>query len=313
MTNTTLTDAQIDARATAYARSHGVSYSEALSHVTEFSESASPAAASSSIATTQVATLTDAELHAAASRYAAQHGLDYVAALRIVLESQRRAQGADSGAANGPGHASDSDRRIDAAATAYARANGVSYSEALTKVTTFAASFSEGAPSFGNGGLQGSADADAVRAMQSQPIEIFRAGTHVDNAGNSRSFSVADVKAMATSYSPARQEAPLTLGHPDTNHPAYGWVKSLTATEDGRLLMLAGNVDPELAAGVKAGRYKKRSASFYPPLAPNNPAPGQWYLRHVGWLGAQQPAVKGLADVRFGEMDSAGAVCFGWE
>lgn len=313
MTHSTLTDAQIDARAKAYALEHRVSYSEALGQVVAFAESqANDSTATAQRAAPQGDALTDAEADAAASRYAAQHGVDYVTALGIVLQAQRMAQTANKGAPAERSHASESDRRIDAAATAHARANGVSYSEALTHVTTFAASFGEGAPSVGNSDLQGSSGADAARAMQSQPIEVFRAGTHVDSTGNTRTFTPQDVQAMAAAYDPARHEAPLTLGHPDADRPAYGWVKSLSATNDGRLLMQVDRLDQTFAEGVKASRYKKRSASFYPPLAPNNPSPGRWYLRHVGWLGAQPPAVQGLADVNFGTGTIDGAVCFGW-
>ncbi|MFV2030789.1 2-oxoacid:acceptor oxidoreductase, partial [Neisseria sp. S1] len=52
---------------------------------------------------------------------------------------------------------------------------------------------------------------------------------------------------------------------------------------------------------VKAGRYKKVSASFYPPGSPSNPVPGKWYVRHVGFLGAHPPAVKGLAPINFAD------------
>ena len=51
------------------------------------------------------------------------------------------------------------------------------------------------------------------------------------------------------------------------------------------------------------GRFKKRSASFYPPEHPNNPTPGKWHLRHVAFLGAQPPAVKGLRDFKDGAPD----------
>ena len=115
---------------------------------------------------------------------------------------------------------------------------------------------------------------------------------------------------MAAVYSPTRHEAPLTLGHPADNLPAYGWVKSLRATDDGRLMMLAGDVTPEFSEAVTAGRYTTRSASFYPPGAPNNPAPGNWYLRHVAWLGAQVPAVRGLADVNFEGAGDGDYPCF---
>jgi hypothetical protein len=56
---------------------------------------------------------------------------------------------------------------------------------------------------------------------------------------------------------------------------------------------------------VKAERFKKRSASFYAPDDPSNPKPGVWYLRHVAFLGAQPPAVKGLKDIEFSEAADA--------
>lgn len=313
MRHTTLTDAQIDTRATAYALQHRVSYSEALSQVVAFAEAqTSNAAAAAGPATVEPRAMTDAEADAAASRYAAQHGVDYVTALHIVVQGQYTAQAGNGGAARGRSHASESDRSIDAAAKAHVRAAGVSYAEALTHVTTFAASFSEGATGDNRDGLPGRVQSDAVQAMQSQPIEIFRAGTHVDSAGNTRTFTPQDVQGMAAVYDPARHEAPLTLGHPAADRPAYGWVKALTATDDGRLLMTVDRLDTAFAEGVKASRYKKRSASFYPPMAPNNPTPGYWYLRHVGWLGSQPPAVQGLADVNFGTAFGDGTVCFGW-
>ena len=64
---------------------------------------------------------------------------------------------------------------------------------------------------------------------------------------------------------------------------------------------------------VRAGRFKKVSASFYTPDSPHNPVPGVYYLRHVGFLGAQPPAVKGLAPVpvNFAEGDTEeGCVSF---
>lgn len=59
---------------------------------------------------------------------------------------------------------------------------------------------------------------------------------------------------------------------------------------------------------VRAGRYKKLSASLYAPDSPANPSPGAWYLRHVGFLGAQPPAIKGLAPVNFAAGDEEGTV-----
>ncbi|MBF0186018.1 MAG: hypothetical protein HQM06_16735, partial [Magnetococcales bacterium] len=50
-----------------------------------------------------------------------------------------------------------------------------------------------------------------------------------------------------------------------------------------------------------AGRFKKISASFYPPDSPNNPTPGLFALRHIAFLGAQPPAIKGLPDAKFAD------------
>ena len=141
-------------------------------------------------------------------------------------------------------------------------------------------------------------------------IEIFRPGRHFDDAGVAHSFGEADVDGMVASYSPALREAPLTVGHPKDNLPAYGWVKGLQKTASGALAMTPHQVEPQFAEMVAAGRFKKRSASFYPPGAPNNPTPGKWYLRHVAFLGAQPPAIAGLKEIAFSEGDAEGAVCF---
>ena len=150
----------------------------------------------------------------------------------------------------------------------------------------------------------------ANTALLPDGIEIFRAGRHMDDAGAAHHFTEADLDGMAASYSPALREAPLTVGHPKDNLPAYGWVKAVARTPAGTLAITPHQVEPQFAEMVQAGRFKKRSASFYPPHAPNNPTPGKWYLRHVAFLGAQPPAVAGLKDIAFSEGDATGAVNF---
>ena len=132
-----------------------------------------------------------------------------------------------------------------------------------------------------------------------QGIEIFRAGTHRDDAGNNHTFTRAQLEEMVGTYNATLREAPLTVGHPKDNLPAYGWVKRVFINESGNLAVDPHQVDPAFADMVKAGRFKKRSASFYPPNAPHNPTPGKWYLRHVAFLGAQPPAVAGLKEIGF--------------
>lgn len=148
-----------------------------------------------------------------------------------------------------------------------------------------------------------------------QEIEIFKPGEHRPMQGAAIRFSEADLAACAAAYDPARHEAPLVIGHPATDDPAWGWVKSLKFA-DGALIAVPDQVNPAFETQVKAGAYKKVSASFWRPDAPNNPTPGSWALRHVGFLGAQPPAVKGLAPIQFAGEPAEGAdgvVSFGME
>jgi hypothetical protein len=141
-------------------------------------------------------------------------------------------------------------------------------------------------------------------------IEIFRAGRRTADSGEVYFITEADVAACAAAYDPALHEAPLTVGHPASNHPAYGWVKSLQVGAGGVLTSSHKQVEPQFAELVADGRLKKRSASFYHPEDPQNPKPGAWYLRHVAYLGAQPPAVKGLKDIEFSEDGASRAVNF---
>jgi len=131
-------------------------------------------------------------------------------------------------------------------------------------------------------------------------FELFRVGTHTAASGKTIAFSDADLRAAAAAYDPAVHEAPITVGHPRDNAPAYGWIKSLDFA-DGTVNADPHQVDADFAEIVQAGRFKKRSASWYLPDSPNNPKPGTLYLRHVAFLGAQPPAVKGLKEVSFNE------------
>jgi len=122
-------------------------------------------------------------------------------------------------------------------------------------------------------------------------IEIFRGGRQTDGMGREHDGDEIIDKAVNT-FNAAEHEPPLVVGHPKDNSPAFGWVQELkTAVKDGVKVLLAKfrQVVPEFAELVKQGVYKKRSAAFYP----------DGRLRHVGFLGAAPPAVKGLADLKF--------------
>lgn len=129
-------------------------------------------------------------------------------------------------------------------------------------------------------------------------IQIFKVGTWTDNSGTTADFSDADLAATAAAYDPAKHEAPLVIGHPSLEAPAYGWVQSLAMIKKS-LEATPKQVDAEFADMVGQGRYRKISSSFWRPDAPGNPVPGVYYLRHVGFLGAAAPAVKGLRTPTF--------------
>jgi hypothetical protein len=124
-------------------------------------------------------------------------------------------------------------------------------------------------------------------------IEIFKTGAHTDSAGNTRLWTDEDLDAIVNKYNPALHEAPVVIGHPKDNAPAFGWVEGLQR-KGSVLYAKLKDLVPEFVEAVKKGLYKKRSISLYPDMT----------LRHVGFLGAMPPAVKGLADVAFNESET---------
>lgn len=151
-------------------------------------------------------------------------------------------------------------------------------------------------------GVEPSKGVESPERGEHHPIQIFKAGTHTAMSGVTLAFSEADLTAMVDAYDQSLHEAPIVVGHPKHDAPAYGWVKSLARVGDV-LLANPTQVDPAFAEMVGAGRFKKVSASFYAPGAPNNPVPETYYLRHVGFLGARPPAVKGLRDAQFADTE----------
>lgn len=133
-------------------------------------------------------------------------------------------------------------------------------------------------------------------------IDIFKAGKRTDAHGVEITITPAQLQQAVNAYDPAFHESPVVIGHPKDNHPAYAWVKRLQL--DGDVLKAElDQIDPDFADMVEKGRYKKVSASFYLANSPSNPKQGSLYLRHVGFLGAMPPAVKGLKNPVFNEQD----------
>lgn len=128
-------------------------------------------------------------------------------------------------------------------------------------------------------------------------IECFRTGSQTDSAGNTKDWTEADLDNIVDKYNnqadEERHEAPIVLGHPKTDDPAFGWVEELK--REGNLLFAKlKDLSKDFVQKVRDGQYKKRSISLY----------SNMLLKHIGFLGATPPAVKGLADPDFNSSQS---------
>lgn len=122
-------------------------------------------------------------------------------------------------------------------------------------------------------------------------VEIFRAGDY----GKKGVWTKDQIDQVVSNFSAGIWTPPAVIGHPETDSPAMGWVKELK--RDGETLQAKFNqVQPELEGLVSGGRFPNRSAAFYSDPQGKGPV-----LRHVGFLGAVPPEVKGLAPVKFSQ------------
>ncbi len=142
----------------------------------------------------------------------------------------------------------------------------------------------------------------AKDGFNGQWVEIFKAGRQTDSESRAHNIDRNYLQQVVNNYDEAIHESPAVLGHPEKDLPAVGWVKELRVNGES-LEAKFGETDDNFEQIVREGKYKKRSASFYidAKTAPGGKAP---YLRHVGFLGAQPPSVKGLRDIQFGEGES---------
>lgn len=150
--------------------------------------------------------------------------------------------------------------------------------------------------------------------MATKKIEVFRPGAHTAGNGAALNFSADDVRGIVETYDPAVFSAPLVVGHPRTDDPAYGWVANLSTNAEGVIEAEPEDIEPQFAELVKKKRFKKISVSLFPPGHAAHPKPksGKYYLKHVGFLGAAAPAVTGLKNVQFATDDAAVEIEFSY-
>lgn len=122
--------------------------------------------------------------------------------------------------------------------------------------------------------------------------EIFRTGTHTSSNGTTHTWTEGDLDTMVQKFNEKQPTVPIVIGHPKSDNPAYGWVDKVKRVGD-TLVAQFKQVNQEFTEWVKKGLYKNRSISLYPDMT----------LRHIGFLGAVPPAVKGLAEFQFSDDD----------
>lgn len=137
---------------------------------------------------------------------------------------------------------------------------------------------------------------DQAATQSPDRLFVFRPGKFTSMQGEVLTFTPDDLEEIRVCYDPALYRAPLVLGHPAHDAPAWGWVRGLDVTEKGLFASLE-DISPHLRERVRAGEYRHLSCAFFPRGASSNPLPGKLYLRHIGLLGAVAPAVTGLGEV----------------
>ena len=120
-------------------------------------------------------------------------------------------------------------------------------------------------------------------------FEIFKVGKHKSSSGVEKVYTVDDLNNIVSNHS---EPTPITVGHPKTNSPAFGWIGNLKVVGES-LFAEATDLVPEFLDLVKQKIYKNRSVSL------NHNEDGTLSLRHVAFLGGTMPAVKGLAELEF--------------
>ena len=139
-----------------------------------------------------------------------------------------------------------------------------------------------------------------------EKVEIFKVGDVIDSSGGANSYGIEDLQELAETYNETIHEAPIVISHENDSawhkklssksQLANGWVKKLYVENSS--LYCDMEVDDFTYDAIKDGKLKKRSLAHYTRSAKNNPVEGKLYLRHLALLGAEPPAVKGLADIK---------------
>ena len=129
--------------------------------------------------------------------------------------------------------------------------------------------------------------------------QIFSAGKHTDSKGNTKEWTTEDLDKIVYQFENVHKNAPICVGHPQTNSPAYGWLDNVKRIGNG-LYCTFKDVQDEFKTAVNKGLFKNRSISLDKDLN----------IRHLAFLGGQAPAVKGLEQFCFESQENDTVVEF---
>lgn len=122
-------------------------------------------------------------------------------------------------------------------------------------------------------------------------IEVFKTGKHTSSNGTTREWTKTDIDKIAETYNAqTERKAPLVIGHPEHDHPAFGWVDELKSSGD-KLFAFVSDINEAVKAAVDRKEYQNVSIALW----------ANGLLRHIGLLGAAAPAVPGLKPVAFAD------------
>ncbi len=120
---------------------------------------------------------------------------------------------------------------------------------------------------------------------------VFRAGRQTDSRGRTAHYSRDDLDQMVANHDPAHP-APHVITHKELYSP-FAYARTAELKREGDVLFAkAADVEPQFERLVKDGRLSERSVRI-------RKTDKGWSVGHIAWLGAEPPAVEGLAPVQF--------------
>lgn len=118
--------------------------------------------------------------------------------------------------------------------------------------------------------------------------DIAKVGTWTTSSGETFMLDESKLDKIINQFQQGERRVPLVFGHPKDNQPAYGWLFELRRS-GSTLQAKFKQIHKDVLKLVENGNFKNVSVSLTPDMN----------LRHIGLLGAVQPAIKGLREVAF--------------